>query len=194
VNSKGILIAAFILVIAGAVVVDRYITSGKSKGVSIQDVQTSLRPETWQSAPEVEFTALNQRKFSLEELQGKIVILNFWATWCPSCKVEFPALLKLVRFFKGQVVLVAVSVDQDKTAVEIFMQNLRLEFASELDGENVIIAWDPQRQITSDIFQTERFPEAIIISKDSRMSRKMVGAYDWESLEMKDYLSRLLAL
>ncbi len=146
----------------------------------------------WDPVPKVSFAGLNGDAFTLEEFGGKVVLLNFWASWCPPCAVEFPSLLRLIRHYEGKVVLVAVSNDEDKEAVGKFLKDFEGEFAADLKSPNLRIAWDKDRGLSSNVFNTVQFPETIIISKDSRMARKVVGDIQWDSDEIRSFIDTLL--
>lgn len=143
--------------------------------------------------PQVSFVGLNDDAFTLDEFKGKVVLLNFWASWCPPCAVEFPSLLRLIRHYEGKVVLVAVSNDEDKEAVGKFLKDFEGEFAVDLAGPNLRIAWDKDRGLSSNIFNTVQFPETIIISPDGRMARKVVGDIQWDSDEIRGFIDTLLS-
>lgn len=73
----------------------------------------AAEPEIGEVAPTLQATELNGRAFDLSTLRGKVVIVNFWATWCGPCRVEMPALDKFYRAFRDQgLVLIGVSVDK----------------------------------------------------------------------------------
>lgn len=143
--------------------------------------------------PQVSFVGLNDDAFTLDEFKGKVVLLNFWASWCPPCAVEFPSLLRLIRHYEGKVVLVAVSNDEDKEAVGKFLKDFEGEFAADLAGPNLRIAWDKDRNLSSNVFNTVQFPETIIVSPDGRMARKVVGDIQWDSDEIRGFIDTLLS-
>lgn len=189
------MIGILLFIVTGAVVYDRLQAPHRISPDALNAQKSQpLDPSAWLPVPDVSLKSIDGKNVSLNDLKGRVVILNFWATWCPSCSEEFPSMLKLVRKFKGKVVLVAVSIDENKVDIENFINGLKTEFPEELAGSSVQIAWDVNRTVTSDVFQTMRFPEAIILSKDLRMARKVVGAFNWESKEISDYIDKLLVL
>lgn len=143
--------------------------------------------------PQVSFVGLNDDAFTLDEFKGKVVLLNFWASWCPPCAVEFPSLLRLIRHYEGKVVLVAVSNDEDKEAIGEFLKDFEGEFAADLAGPNLRIAWDKDRGLSNNVFNTVQFPETIIVSPDGRMARKVVGDIQWDSDEIRGFIDTLLS-
>lgn len=143
--------------------------------------------------PKVSFVDLNGEAFSLDAFKGKVVLLNFWASWCPPCAVEFPSLLRLIRHYEGKVVLVAVSNDEDKEAIGKFLKDFEAGFAADLAGPNLRVAWDKDRTLSSNVFNTVQFPETIIVSPDGRMARKVVGDIQWDSDEIRSFIDTLLS-
>ena len=66
---------------------------------------------------------------SLEKFRGKVILLNFWATWCPPCRMEIPDLIELQQTYRGRLVIIGVSVDQDKSAVPGFYRQNKMNYA-----------------------------------------------------------------
>lgn len=159
-------------------------------GIPTEEKQISeWEPE---KVPEVNFKRLDGTDLSLSEFKGKVVMLNFWATWCPPCIKEFPSLLKVVDLFNGRVILVAVSHDDSTGDVKRFLSNYRSKHGPILDGPNVIMAWDKEQKIAQDIFNIIRLPETIILDKELRMVKKYAGAIDWTGSDVTNHLRSLL--
>lgn len=139
-------------------------------------------------APDFSFTDVKDRTSNLKDLKGKIVILHFWATWCPPCIQEFPKLVAAAEEFKENTVVLAVSSDSQKSVIEKFLKTS----APQIDkASNIFVIWDKDRNITHDLYQTFTYPETIIIDGQGRMLRKISGDADWTSPEMKSYLKGL---
>jgi peroxiredoxin len=120
---------------------------------------------------------------SLEALRGKVVLLNFWATWCEPCEEELPAMQRLHRELSGGAFeLVAVSVDADPAPVLQFQKKLGLGFTLLLDSD--------QRVARS--YQTFRFPETLLIGRDGVILERYVGPKDWDAPVYLDRIRRLL--
>jgi thiol-disulfide isomerase/thioredoxin len=122
--------------------------------------------------PEFSASRLDGSTYSLSEAKGKIVILNFWASWCNPCVQEFPSLIKLIDKFEGKVVLVALSADEDKKDVEAFLK------AFGLPKPNIEILWDKDRTIANR-FGVGKIPESFLVGKDGKLLRKIIGIDDW---------------
>jgi cytochrome c biogenesis protein CcmG, thiol:disulfide interchange protein DsbE len=135
------------------------------------------------AAPEFSFT-LDGKPATLADLRGKIVVLNFWATWCPPCLEETPSLNHLQSQIAalGGVVL-GISVDDNQAAYEKFLRDQHVIFPTFRDTSASINVR----------YGTTVFPETYIIGRDGRMLRKIIGPQDWDSDELLGYLRSLLA-
>ncbi len=124
----------------------------------------------------------SDRKVALSDLRGQIVILNFWATWCPPCVQEMPSLVQLQRSFKGKgVTVLAVSVDADESAYRKFLID---------HGVDLLTVRD-EAQKSNSLYGTMRFPETYIIDRQGIVRRKFIGAIDWNTPEIADFLNKL---
>jgi len=119
----------------------------------------------------------------LSDFRGKVVVLNFWATWCPPCIEETPALNNLEKYIstKGGMVL-GVSVDEDAAAYQKFLLEHGITFATYRD---------PSKKIAAD-YGTSMFPDTYIIDRSGRIVRKFMGPQSWDTPEMLAYFDTLL--
>jgi cytochrome c biogenesis protein CcmG/thiol:disulfide interchange protein DsbE len=127
---------------------------------------------------------LNGKPARLSELRGKVVVLNFWATWCPPCVEEMPALSRLHQqlISSGGMVL-GISVDDDEAKYQKFLQDHQITFPNYRD---------PTKNIPAS-YGSFMFPETYIIDRDGKIARKIIGPQVWDSPEMIAYLKRLVA-
>ena len=126
-----------------------------------------------------DFTVQN---VSLNQFRGQIVVLNFWATWCPPCIEEMPSLVEMQRRMKAKgVTVLAISVDVDESNYRRFLKD---------HGVDLLTVRDPDQK-ASGLYGTFKFPETYIIDRNGVMRRKMIGAVDWTEPEIVDFLSRL---
>ena len=135
-------------------------------------------------APEFRLQSSDGRLVSLSGLKGKVVMVHFWATWCPPCVEEIPTLDKLYRELIGQdFEMLAISVDEGgMSAVAPFMQKNRL---------NVPVFFDPRREIAG-LYGTFKFPETYILDRLGVVRHKVIGPTDWTSPENKKILHDII--
>ncbi len=118
---------------------------------------------------------------SLQQYRGKIVVLNFWASWCPPCLEEFPSLMQLQKDDPNIVVL-AVSFDTDVNAYNQYLTD------NHITGITTIV--DPSQK-SNLAFGTTRPPESYIIDRKGIIRRKVIGPINWTDPEMLNYLKNL---
>lgn len=130
-----------------------------------------------------EFTVQDSdRKVSLDQFRGQVLVLNFWATWCPPCVEELPSLMNLQDRMRGRgVTVLGVSIDVDEDAYHRFLK---------VHSINFLTIRDPQQKVAS-TYGTTGWPETYIIDRKGVLRRKFVGPVDWNSPEVIDFLNRL---
>lgn len=127
------------------------------------------------------FTLVDGRQtLDLNAYRGRVVVLNFWATWCTPCIEEIPSLNQLQRELP-QLAIVGVSVDRNGNAYQQFLLDNQIAFTT---------IRDPERHI-SDLYGTKQFPESYVIDRSGHVRRKFISAQDWTSPEIVSYLSHL---
>ena len=133
------------------------------------------------SAPDFTLTADSGQTVSLPNFKGKLLILNFWASWCQPCIQETPSLSQLAQQFadKGVVVL-GVSVDKDQRAYSSFVQRFHPAF---LTVRELKLHED---------FGTFMYPETYIISPEGKVLKKIAEAADWSDPQVVSYINSLL--
>ena len=137
------------------------------------------QPVSLQPAPDASFQDTNGKRYTLQQFKGKVIILNFWATWCMPCIVEFPQLLELAKRQQDHVVFVALSVDENPEDIGVFFKKLPEETQKNLALGNVVIGLDPDKHISKNLFGTTMYPETYIIDEDMMIRRKIRGVTDW---------------
>ena len=124
----------------------------------------------------------SQNKVTLSAYRGQVVVLNFWATWCPPCVEEMPSLVEMQRRMKAKgVTVLAVSMDVDEGAYKQFVKDHNV---------NLLTVRDPDQKSNS-LYGTFKFPETYIIDRNGVMRRKFIGAVDWTEPEITDFLGKL---
>lgn len=121
-------------------------------------------------------------EISLADLRGRVVLVNFWATWCKPCEDEMPSMEELYRRLGSKgFELVAVSVDEEVAPVEEFKERMSITFP---------IALDPS-QATSRLYQTTGFPESLLVDREGVVVERYVGPRDWAIY--RERIERLVA-
>jgi peroxiredoxin len=135
------------------------------------------------SAPDFSITADNGRTITNSNFGGKLLVLNFWATWCPPCIEELPSLDAFQRRFANSgVVVLGISVDKDEKLYRDFLAKARVSF---------LTARDPDNKINAE-YGTLKFPETYIIDRSGKVVRKIISNTDWMSERMLKDVESLL--
>ena len=116
----------------------------------------------------------------LANYRGRVVLLNFWATWCPPCVSEMPGLVEL-HHDRPDLAILAVSIDEDPNAYSRFLVRRHVDF---------ITVRDPS-QSAARLYHTEGWPETYIIDRQGVIRRKIVGDPDWSNPEIRAYLKSM---
>jgi cytochrome c biogenesis protein CcmG, thiol:disulfide interchange protein DsbE len=120
----------------------------------------------------------------LSDLRGKVVVLNFWASWCPPCVEETPALNHLEKYIASRNALVlGISIDDDRAAYTRFLVDQKVGFTTYSDPA--------MKKIEND-YGTTMIPETYIIDRHGKIARKVIGPQQWDSPEMLAYFDALL--
>jgi cytochrome c biogenesis protein CcmG, thiol:disulfide interchange protein DsbE len=136
------------------------------------------------SAPEFSIATDAGRTVTRSDFGGKLLVLNFWATWCPPCIEEMPSLDQFQKTFADSgVVVLGVSVDQNAQAYRGFLAKVKVAFQT---------ARDPQGKISAE-YGTFKYPETYIIDRDGRVVEKIIGPKDWTDSGMIDRVKKLLS-
>jgi len=127
-------------------------------------------------APHFTLEDLSGKKVELKYYKDKVILLNFWATWCSPCKEEMPSMEALYQQFKMKdFILLAVSVDyESKEKVKEFIEKRRYTFP---------VLVDP-RCFVFDLYEVKGIPTTILINKKGMMIGRAVGPRDWKSPEV----------
>jgi thiol-disulfide isomerase/thioredoxin len=120
----------------------------------------------------------------LSDFRGKVVFLNFWASWCPACREEMPSMERLYREFKDRgFVILAVDLQEGRQAVAAFMKQLGLTFPALLDEDGTV----------SGRYGVRFIPTTYLVGKDGELLGRVVGPKDWASLPARQLIASLLA-
>lgn len=116
----------------------------------------------------------------LSSYRGRVVLLNFWATWCGPCVQEMPSLLEL-HHAQPDLAILAVSIDEDADAYKRFLVRRKVD---------LITVRDPN-ETAAKLYHSDMWPETYVIDRQGVIRRKFVGAQDWNSPEVRAYLKSL---
>lgn len=137
------------------------------------------------TAPDFVLTDLNDKPQRLSDFRGKVVFLNFWATWCKPCREEMPSMEVLHKNFeKDGLVILAVSIDRVTTTKDIppFIKGMNLTFPVLIDS------WGK----TDKPYKRMGVPETFIIDQQGVIREIVIGPRDWTRLDSLEVLTKLL--
>ena len=143
---------------------------------------TGSRPPHVGSAAK-EFTVQDSdHQVSLNQFRGQVVVLNFWATWCPPCNQELPSIIDMQNRMRGRgVVVLGVSIDVDGDAYHRFLKERSVNF---------VTVRDPEQKVAN-MYGTSMWPESYVIDRQGVLRRKVVGPINWDSPDVMQFLSQL---
>ena len=135
-------------------------------------------------APDFSLKTVAGDTVSLSDYRGQVVLLNFWATWCPPCKAEMPSMETVHRMLKDQgLVLLAVNTEPNGArVVPAFLKENPYTFPILLDDRGAV----------QELYGVYKFPETFIIRKDGTIDDRVIGAIDWAHPEAVEYFKTLL--
>jgi len=141
-------------------------------------------PGEGKPAPDFILPDLAGRPTRLADLRGKVVLVNFWATWCPPCREEVPSMAKLNQLMAGKPFqMLAVSIDQGgKEAVEAFFKQAETTLPVLLDANGA----------TSKLYGITGVPETFVLDKKGVIMKKVIGAMDWSAPEVVKFLDEAM--
>jgi peroxiredoxin len=184
----GLVILAALIIIVIVTMVKNNMDQEKSidneqLGTEMTGVASSEGLNKGNTAPDFELTTLDGKKVKLSDYQGKKVILNFWATWCPPCKAEMPHMQNYYEDFAEQenVEILAVNLTSGDSAdkVEDFVRDYGLTFPIPMDVEGEV----------GQTFEAITIPTSYMIDTKGRIQNKIVGPMDDQMIE--DFVSKL---
>ena len=130
-------------------------------------------------APDFDTVDMEGNVWSLSDLKGKVVFVNFWATWCPPCREEMPSMQKLyLKMPKDKFEIVALYNKDDIATVKAFTEKLGVTFPILSDQHNII----------GKKYGVTGLPETFIVDKQGVLREKFIGPADWDSPKNADLL------
>lgn len=138
-------------------------------------VTNTSAPQTGFTAPDFTLQSIDGKTYTLSELKGSAVLINLWATWCPPCRAEMPAIEKMVREYKDQgliVLAVDMTYQDDPTAIQPFVQKYNLTFPILLD----------EKAIVGPAYQLRSLPSSYFINRSGIINEVIIGGPMAEAL------------
>ncbi len=130
-----------------------------------------LRAKAPEPAPEFSVPDLTGRPLRLSGFRGQLVLLNFWATWCPPCRQEMPAMERLYQRYRDRgFTIVAVSIDTNTAAVAPFVAQYRLTFPIGLDPTSTV----------AEAYRARALPTTVLIDRGGHFVALALGAREWD--------------
>jgi peroxiredoxin len=145
---------------------------------------SDVGPNIGKKAPSFELNSLDGKKVGLSDYSGKVVLLNFWASWCGPCKAEMPSLNALYTELKDRdFVVLAVSIDSSEGPVRSFRTEKGLAFP---------ILMDPEKEVYFDDYAVFALPTSFLIDADGVVREKFMGEIQWDAPAVKQRIIRHL--
>ncbi len=136
----------------------------------------------WPAASDFTLPDLAGRPVRLSDCRGKVVLLNFWASWCPPCRSEMPSMQKLNGLLKNKkFVILAAAQDQDPKKATDFVKTNKYTFP---------VLLDPKNQAAR-LYGVTAYPTTFLIDKKGRIRAREVGASDWAAKAVVSQIVKL---
>jgi thiol-disulfide isomerase/thioredoxin len=135
-------------------------------------------------APALNLPALAGGQLDLAQMRGRVVLVNFWAVWCPPCRKEMPSMARLADRLAGRpFTLLGVNVGESPEEIQAFLKEVPVNFPIALDAEGARLKpW-----------QVFAFPTSYVVDKRGRIRLGLFGSIEWDSPEAVARLEALLA-
>ncbi len=134
-------------------------------------------------APGFAVPTLDGQSQSLVDYRGKVIMINFWATWCIPCRVEMPSMENLYEKYRGKgFEILAVSGGESRSVVQPFIENLKLSFPILLDEQFEV----------HDKYQVSAIPSTFLVDKSGVITHRFFGAMDWNNDQSMELIGKLI--
>jgi peroxiredoxin len=175
-------LSAGLVLLGGAIGVAAY--WGRPGPAGRADAFPVSRPAEPIAASDIELPDLAGRPVRLRDYRGRVVLLNFWATWCVPCREEMPALEVLAQELGPRgLAVVGVNFKEPRSKVEAFVQEIGLRFPMLLDSEGRV----------GQTYPVFALPVTFVVDRRGMLVGTVLGIRDWTGPDARAYLGRLLA-
>lgn len=153
---------------------------------------TAEAPSPWgvdevigKKAPDSVLKDLTGKNASLSSFRGKVVLINFWATWCPPCRSEMPSLNKLYKEYRDKgLVVMAVSTDRNGSTVRDYLNKNPVDLPIFIDSDLKI----------SRLFKVFSMPTTFLIDRNGIILQRYLGEEDWDSADIRGKIKEALGI
>ena len=176
------LLIGFVLIFS--IVTQIHMTDGETRREVALAAATDLNAEVRVGpAPDFEVIRADGSRIRLSALRGKVVFINFWATWCPPCREEIPDLEKLAEKMKHvPFEILAVSADESWRDINAFFAGKQTK---------MLVGLDPNKQAIARMYGTEKLPETYVVDKNGQLRLRFVNKQPWTDPRIHRYLEWL---
>lgn len=182
-----------LLIVGGltVLIVVAYLTykgQGRTDAEAGASATTQKMIQLKEALPEFSGKTLDGKEIHLSQFKGKVVVVNFWASWCGPCIEEVPSLIKLLKTFPNDLELIAISGDSSQADIDSFMKS----FPEMKSLPNIHVVWDADKSLAQK-YQIFRLPESFLLNKDLKLIKKISGTIDWHTEDALAYIKQVIA-
>ena len=160
-----------------------WLSAGVATAAETGKIQTLLPLDKPFAVPDFALKGEDGKTYRLADYRGKVVVLNFWATWCPPCRYEMPSMERAHQKVKGEeIAILAVNVGEDENTVFAFTGQYPVSFPLPLDLDGSVIAKYPVIGL----------PTTFIIDPRGQVTYRAIGGREWDDDRLLDQLRRML--
>ena len=151
--------------------------------LSLPALAAGLKAVPPRAAPELAIPLLDGKAVSMTKLRGQVVLVSFWATWCPPCRKEMPSMDRLTKMLARQpFALLAVNVGEPEDMVDRYFEQFPMSFMVGLDEDNS----------RSKAWKAFLYPTSYLVDKKGRIRYAVNGAVEWDAPEVVEIIDQLL--
>ena len=137
-------------------------------------LNNSIPADDYKSAPDFKLTDLDGKKITLSDYEGKVLFVNFWATWCPPCRQEIPGFIKAYEKYKDDgLVILGVAVSDKEKTVKAYVDRFEISYPVAMGDMKIIRDYEPGNAI----------PSTIVVDREGNIFHKHVGFMEQSQVE-----------